>query len=91
MSYPVTEKLEITRLVEHSHLPVRCTLRHLGVSKTGFYRWYDRYQSFGEQGLNRRQDLEPAEPVVRYERDRPSEMKSENSNLRRSKVGDQRT
>ena len=54
MRYPATEKLEIIRLVERSHLPVRRTLRHLGVSKTSFYRWYDRYQSFGEQGLEDR-------------------------------------
>jgi len=51
MRYPATEKLEIIRLVERSHLPVRRTLRHLGVPKTSFYRWYDRYQSFGERGL----------------------------------------
>lgn len=54
MRYPATEKLEIIRLVERSHLPVRRTLRHLGVPKTSFYRWYDRYQSFGEQGLEDR-------------------------------------
>ena len=30
------------------------TLRNLGVPKTRFYRWYDRYQSFGEQGLEDR-------------------------------------
>ncbi len=41
MRYPATEKLEIIRLVERSHLPVRRTLRHLGVSKTSFYRWYE--------------------------------------------------
>ena len=40
MRYPATEKLEIIRLVERSHLPVRRTLRHLGVPKTSFYRWY---------------------------------------------------
>ena len=54
MRYPATEKLEIIRLVERSHLPVRRTLRNLGVPKTSFYRWYDRYQSFGEQGLEDR-------------------------------------
>ena len=54
MRYPATEKLEIIRLVERSHLPVRHTLRHLGVPKTSFYRWYDRYQSIGEQGLEDR-------------------------------------
>ena len=54
MRYPATEKLEIIRLVERSHLPVRRTLRNLAVPKTSFYRWYDRYQSFGEQGLEDR-------------------------------------
>ena len=54
MRYPATEKLEIIRLVERSHLPVRRTLRNLGVPKTSFYRWYDRYRSFGEQGLEDR-------------------------------------
>ena len=48
MRYPATEKLEIIRLVERSHLPVRRTLRNLGVPKTSFYRRYDRYQNFGE-------------------------------------------
>ena len=54
MRYPATEKLEIIRLVERSHLPVRRTLRHLGVPKKSFYRWYDRFQSFGERGLEDR-------------------------------------
>ena len=54
MRYPSTEKLEIIRPVECSHLPVRRTLRHLGVPKTSFYRWYDRYQAFGERGLEDR-------------------------------------
>ena len=30
MRYPASEKLEIIRLVEHSHLPVRRTLDKLG-------------------------------------------------------------
>ena len=54
MRYPATEKLEIIRLVEQSHLPVRQTLDKLGVAKTSFYRWYDRYQAFGEAGLEDR-------------------------------------
>ena len=54
MRYPATEKLEIIRLVERSHLPVRRTLRHLGVPKPRFLRWYDRFQSFGERGLEDR-------------------------------------
>jgi transposase InsO family protein len=54
MRYPATEKLEIIRLVERSHLPVRRTLDSLGIAKTTFYRWYDRYQAFGLSGLEDR-------------------------------------
>ena len=54
MRYPASEKLEIIRLVEQSHLPVRRTLDKLGVPKTTFYRWYDRYQAFGPDGLEDR-------------------------------------
>jgi putative transposase len=38
MRYPVSEKLEIIRIVEQSHLPVRHTLEHIGVSRATFYR-----------------------------------------------------
>lgn len=51
MRYPASEKLEIIRLVEQSHLPVKKTLAQLGIPKTTFYRWYERYQAFGEVGL----------------------------------------
>ena len=51
MRYPASEKLEIIRLVERSHLPVRRTLAKLGIPPTTFYRWYDRYRAFGETGL----------------------------------------
>ncbi len=54
MRYPASEKLEIIRLVEQSHLPVKRTLAKLGIPKTTFYRWYDRYQMFGEAGLEDR-------------------------------------
>ena len=33
MRYPASEKLEIIRLVERSHLPVRRTLEKLGVPR----------------------------------------------------------
>ena len=49
MRYPASEKLEIIRLVEKSHLPVRRTLDMLGIPNTTFYRWYDQYQAFGER------------------------------------------
>jgi len=51
MRYPATEKLEIIRLVEQSHLSTRRTLEKLGVSRPTFYRWYDLYRRFGEAGL----------------------------------------
>ena len=54
MRYPAPEKLEIIRLVEQSHLGVRQTLDNLGIPKTAFYRWYDRYLAFGEVGLEDR-------------------------------------
>ena len=54
MRYPASEKLEIIRLVEQSHLPAKQTLAKLGIPKTTFYRWYDRYQRFGEAGLEDR-------------------------------------
>ena len=38
MRYPASEKLEIIRLVEQSHLPVKTTLAQLGIPKTTFYR-----------------------------------------------------
>ena len=51
MRYPATEKLEIIRLVEESHLSARQTLAKLGIPRTTFYRWYDRYLQRGEAGL----------------------------------------
>lgn len=54
MRYPASEKLEIIRLVEQSHLSVKRTLEKLGVSKSTFYRWYDLYRRFGERGLEDR-------------------------------------
>jgi len=54
MKYPASEKLEIIRLVEASHLPVNKTLEKIGVSRTTFYRWCDIYARFGETGLDDR-------------------------------------
>lgn len=54
MRYPASEKLEIIRLVENSHPPVKSTLDKLGVSRPTFYRWYDLYKRFGEAGLEDR-------------------------------------
>ena len=49
MRYPASEKAEIIRLVEHSHLPVRRTLEKLGISRATFYRWYDLFQRGGPE------------------------------------------
>jgi transposase InsO family protein len=54
MRYPASEKLEIIRLVEQSRLPAKRTLDMLGIPRTTFYRWYDRYLAFGEAGLEDR-------------------------------------
>ena len=54
MRYPASEKLEIIRLVEQSHLPVKRTLVQLGIPRTTFYRWYDRYQTGGPEALDDR-------------------------------------
>ena len=54
MRYPASEKLEIIRLVEQSHLGVGSTLDKLGIPKTTFYRWYDRFLAFGDAGLEDR-------------------------------------
>lgn len=51
MRYPASEKLEIIRTVEESHLPVRKTLAMLDITKTTFYRWYERYLEYGIDGL----------------------------------------
>ncbi len=51
MRYQDSEKLEIIRLVEKSHLPVRRTLEKLGVSRPTFYRWYDLFQTGGLEAL----------------------------------------
>jgi hypothetical protein len=54
MRYPATEKLEIIRLVEQSHLSARQTLDKLGIPRPTFYRWYDRFQTHGVEGLEDR-------------------------------------
>ena len=51
MRYAASEKLEIIRLVEESHLSARRTLAKLGIPRTTFYRWYYRYLQRGEAGL----------------------------------------
>ena len=54
MRYPASEKLEIIRLVELSHLPARRTLDKLGIPRATFHRWYDRYLDGGIDALEDR-------------------------------------
>ncbi|AKH99209.1 transposase (plasmid) [Hoeflea sp. IMCC20628] len=54
MRYPATEKLEIIRTVEGSHLPTKQTLDMLGIPRTTFYRWYDLYLDGGVVALDDR-------------------------------------
>ena len=55
MRYPASEKLEIIRIVEQSHLPVRRTLKQLAIPRATFYRWYDLLQTGGPDALEDRQ------------------------------------
>jgi len=54
MRYPASEKLEIIRLVEQSHLPVKRTLEKLGISRATFYHWCDLYRTGGPEALDDR-------------------------------------
>ena len=54
MRYPASEKLEIIRIVEQSHLPARRTLEQLGIPRRTFCRWYDRYLDGGPEALEDR-------------------------------------
>ena len=51
MRYSPSDKTEIIRLVEQSTLPARRTLEKLGIPRSSFYRWYDRYQRGGPEAL----------------------------------------
>jgi hypothetical protein len=48
---PASEKLEIIRLVENSHLSVQRTLQKLCIPRSTFNRWYDRYVTGGVDAL----------------------------------------
>lgn len=54
MRYDASEKLEIIRTVETSHLPVRRTLDKIGIPKTTLYAWLDRYGAGGFEALEDR-------------------------------------
>ena len=52
MRYTPAEKIEIIRMVEGSDLPVRHTLRELGIAPSTFYEWYRRFLEDGPDGLD---------------------------------------
>ncbi len=54
MRYSASEKLELIRLVEQSHLPARRTLAKIGIPRATFYRGYDLYRHGGPEALDDR-------------------------------------
>ena len=53
MRYSASDKTEIIRLVEQSPWPARRTLEKLGIPRSSFYRWYDRYPARRDQRPSR--------------------------------------
>ena len=51
MMFNQAEKYEIIRIVEGSELGVNRTLHELGIHKSTFYEWYNRYKQYGYDGL----------------------------------------
>ena len=51
MRYPASEKLEIIRTVEASHLPVKQTLTMIGIPSSTYYDWYTRWVEGGIDAL----------------------------------------
>lgn len=51
MRYSAAEKMEIIRTVEESSLGIRRTAAQLGIPRSTFYNWYDRYLSGGVEAL----------------------------------------
>ena len=57
MRRTASEKMEIIRLVEGTDLPARQTLRQLGVPRSTFYSWYQRYVEEGFDGLHNKKPV----------------------------------
>ena len=55
--YSASEKLELLQLVWESHLSVRCAVDKIGISRSTYYDWYDRYQQQGLRGLENRRPV----------------------------------
>jgi putative transposase len=54
MRYLASERIEIIRIVEQSHLPAKRTLDRLGIARRTFYRWSDRFLEGGPNALGDR-------------------------------------
>jgi len=54
MRYSQSEKMEIIRLVENSEISAKRTLMELGINRSTFYNWYQRYLESGYDGLSTR-------------------------------------
>mgnify|MGYP002682654946 CR=1 FL=1 len=54
MRYPASEKQEIIRLVENSHLSARRTLPKFGIPRSTFNSGYDRFLAGGVDALEDR-------------------------------------
>ncbi len=61
MRYPASEKLEIIRTVEASHLPVKRTLAMIGIPSSTYYEWYARWT---EGGFDALEDKSPRPRLV---------------------------
>ena len=51
MRFTQEEKYEIIRIVEESEIGANRTLKELGINKSTFYNWYNRYNENGYDGL----------------------------------------
>ena len=51
MKYSPSDETEIIRLVEQSPSPARRTVEKIGIPRSSFYRWYDRYRRGGPEAL----------------------------------------
>jgi len=69
---PVGKKLEIVTLVNRSPVTKQATLQELGLPRSTFYRWQQRYRAQGEVGLV---DRRP-EPNSVWNRLRPAEQEA---------------
>lgn len=51
MRYSASEKAEIIKIVESSHLPAKQTLAMLDIPRSTFYRWYELWLDGGAEAL----------------------------------------